>query len=164
MAREDAVGLRLCGYHTLNSCRLEKGYRHWGHDINDLDTSVEAGLGFACAMDKSIAFIGREKVAEQKRDGVSRRVLQFALEDPEPLLHHNETIYRDGEAVGYVTSGSYGYTLGGAVGLGIVNHAAGETAASLCQSSYDIDIAGTRFAATASARSMYDPKSERVRS
>ncbi|MEM7084154.1 MAG: FAD-dependent oxidoreductase [Pseudomonadota bacterium] len=155
------VALRHCGYHTLDACRMEKGFRHWGHDINDLDTPIEAGLGFACAMDTD--FIGRETVQRQRDEGVSRRLLQFALDDPEPLLYHNETIYRDGESVGYITSGAYGHTLGRAVGLGIIKHAQGETPATLLTSAYQIEIAGQRFSARVSSRPMYDPKSERVR-
>ena len=162
--RENDFGLRLCGYHTLNSCRLEKAYRHWGHDINDLDTPVEAGLSFTCAMDKSVPFIGRQKVLEQRESGVARHLLQFALDDPEPLLHHNEAVYRNGEAVGYITSGSYGYTVGRAVGLGLVNHTLGEPLADVRIGEYEIEIAGERFAAGAYTRPIYDPASERVRS
>ena len=164
MQREDAVGLRLCGYHVLNSCRMEKAYRHWGHDMTDIDTSLEAGLGFTCAMDKGVDFIGKERVLEQRQTGIDRRLLQFALDDQDPLLYHNETVYRNGEAVGYITSGSFGYTLGRSIGLGIIDHDLGERPADICADSFEIEIAGERFAAKASARPMYDPKSERVRS
>ena len=164
MSREQDFDARLCGYHTLDSCRLEKGYRHWGHDINDLDTLVEAGLGFTAAMDKGVDFIGKQRVIEQRRTGVDRRIMQFALSDPEPMLYHNETIYRDGEPVGYITSGGYGHTLGRSVGLGIVAHSLGENPASLRESTYEIEIAGERFAAEASTRAMYDPDGTAVKS
>ncbi len=164
MQRERQFEARLCGYHTLDSCRLEKAYRHWGHDINDLDTVVEAGLSFTCAMHKDIEFIGRQTVADQREQGVERRLLQFALDDSEPLLYHNETIYREGEAVGYVTSGAFGHTLGRAVALGIVNHPRGERLADLRSSRYEIEIAGEKFSASASSRAMYDPEGARVRS
>ncbi|MFK8031867.1 MAG: FAD-dependent oxidoreductase [Gammaproteobacteria bacterium] len=155
--------LKHCGYHTLDACRLEKAFRHWGHDINDLDTSVEAGLSFACAMDKDIPFIGRDVVVQQREHGVSRRLLQFALVDSEPMLYHNETLYREGEAVGYITSGGYGHTLGRSVGLGIVNHPQGEKLSDLRASKYEVEIAGTRFDVTASSRAMYDPDGKKIR-
>ena len=90
------------------------------------------------------------------------RLLQFRLTDPEPLLYHNEPILRDGEIVGYVCSGNYGHTLGGAIGMGYVP-CEGETADSVLASSFEIEVAGTRVAAEASLKPMYDPKSERVK-
>lgn len=157
-------GLELCGYHALNSLRLEKAYRSWGHDINDLDTVVEASLAFTCAPDKRISFIGREVVLRQRQEGASRCLLQFLLDDPEPLVYRDEPIYRDGEPAGYVTSGAFGYTLGRSVCLGIVAHERGAPAADLISSRYEIEIAGKKYGAKASVRAMYDPKGERVRS
>ena len=167
LARGEDVGLRLCGLHALDSCRIEKAFRHFGHDIGDEDHVLEAGLGFAVRLDKRASkfgeFIGREAVLGKRREGVSRRLVQFRLTDPEPLLHHNEPILRDGEMVGYVTSGNYGHYLGGAIGLGYVPCAPGETAADIIASRYEIEIAGVRVEAEASLRPLYDPKAERVR-
>ncbi|RWN33897.1 MAG: FAD-dependent oxidoreductase [Mesorhizobium sp.] len=155
------VGLKLCGLHTLDSCRIEKAFRHFGHDITDEDNVLEAGLGFAVRTAKG-DFIGRDAVLRKKEAGLSRRLVQFRLKDPEPLLFHNEAILREGKIVGPITSGNYGHHLGGAVGLGYVP-CEGESEADLLASTYEIEIAGERFAAEASLKPMYDPKSERTR-
>lgn len=158
---EAAPDLRLCGLHALDSCRIEKGYRHWGHDITDEDHVLEAGLGFAVHMAKA-GFIGREAVLRAQEAGLARRLVQFRLQDPGPLLFHNEAVVRDGRIVGPVTSGNYGHFLGAAVGLGYVP-CKGESAAELLGSRYEIEVAGVRHAAEASLVAMYDPKAERVR-
>ncbi|RWP90957.1 MAG: FAD-dependent oxidoreductase [Mesorhizobium sp.] len=155
------VGLKLCGLHTLDSCRIEKAFRHFGHDITDEDNVLEAGLGFAVKTAKG-HFIGREAVLRKKEAALSRRLVQFRLKDPEPLLFHNEAILRDGKIVGPITSGNYGHHLGGAMGLGYVP-CKGESEADVLASTYEIEIAGERFAAEASLKPMYDPKSERTR-
>ncbi|MEE8536097.1 MAG: aminomethyltransferase family protein, partial [Kiloniellales bacterium] len=164
MAEGTAFGLKLAGMHVLDSCRIEKAYRHWGHDITDEDNPVEAGLTFACRPDKNLPFIGREALLRQLERGVTKRLVQFALDDPEPLLYHNEPILRDREIVGYVTSGNYGHSLGRAIGLGYVNHAGGVDAEYIRAGRYEIEIAGERFPAKASLRPLYDPAAERVRS
>ncbi|MER9616286.1 FAD-dependent oxidoreductase [Mesorhizobium sp. M0207] len=155
------VGLKLCGLHTLDSCRIEKAFRHFGHDITDEHNVLEAGLGFAVKTTKG-DFLGRDAVLKKKETGLSRRLVQFRLNDTEPLLFHNEAILRDGKIVGPITSGNYGHHLGGAIGLGYVP-CQGESKADVLSSSYEIEIAGERFAAEASLKPMYDPKSERVR-
>lgn len=155
------VGLKLCGLHTLDSCRIEKAFRHFGHDITDEDNVLEAGLGFAVKTAKG-DFLGRDAVLKKKETGLSRRLVQFRLNDTEPLLFHNEAILRDGKIVGPITSGNYGHHLGGAIGLGYVP-CKGESEADVLSSSYEIEIAGERFAAEASLKPMYDPKAERVR-
>jgi 4-methylaminobutanoate oxidase (formaldehyde-forming) len=156
-----AVGLKLCGMHMMDCARMEKGFRHFGHDITCEDHVLEAGLGFAVKTDKP-DFIGRDAVLRKKETGLERRLVQFRLRDPEPLLYHNEPVLRDGEIVGFLSSGAYGHHLGAAMGLGYVP-CAGETAAEVLASSYQIDVAGTRVAAEASLKPMYDPMSERVR-
>ena len=163
MAKGEAHGLKLAGMHVLDSCRIEKAYRHWGHDICDEDTPLEAGLGFVCRFDKNVPFIGRDALLRQKEAGVKKRLVQFALEDPEPLLYHNEPIYRDGEVVGYLTSGNYGNALGRAIGLGYIRNRDGVDPDFVNAGRYEIEVAGERMPATASLRPMYDPKSERVR-
>jgi 4-methylaminobutanoate oxidase (formaldehyde-forming) len=155
------TGLKLCGLHALDSCRIEKAFRHFGHDITDEDHVLEAGLGFAVKPDKG-DFIGRDATLRKKDAGLSRRLVQFRLTDPEPLLFQNEAILRDGKIVGTITSGNYGHHLGGAIGLGYVP-CAGESAADVLASRYEIEIAGERFPAEASLKPMYDPKAERVR-
>ncbi|MBL4751072.1 MAG: GcvT family protein [Amylibacter sp.] len=155
------MGLKLCGMHMMDSCRIEKGFRHFGHDITCEDHVLEAGLGFAVKTDKP-DFIGRDAVLKKKEAGLDTRLLQFKLADSEPLLYHNEPILRDGDIVGHLSSGGYGHTLGAAIGMGYIP-CKGETAADVLASSYEIDVAGVRVKATTSLRPMYDPKSERVK-
>ena len=155
--------LKLCGLHTLDSCRIEKAFRHFGHDITDEDHVLEAGLGFAVKPDKG-DFIGRDAVLAKKEVGLSRRLIQFKLDDPQPLTYHNEPIVRDGQIVSFLTSGNYGHHLGAAVGLGYVPVEARETGQQMLQSQYEIEIAGERFAASASLKPLYDPKAERMHS
>ena len=145
-------GLRLAGMHTLDSCRLEKGYRHWGHDIGDEDTPLESGLAFACAFDKTPPFIGRDALQRQRQDGLKRILVQFVLDDAGPLLYHNEPIVRDGQIVGRLTSGAYGHALGRAVGMGYIADPGGVDAALVQAGRYQIEIAGERFGASASLR------------
>ncbi|MDE9450285.1 GcvT family protein [Aliiroseovarius sp. Z3] len=155
------MGLTLCGMHMMDSCRIEKAFRHFGHDITCEDHVLEAGLGFAVKADKP-DFIGRDAVLAKKEEGLSQRLVQFKLTDPKPLLYHNEPLIRDGEIVGYLSSGGYGHHLGAAIGMGYVP-CKGESAAEVLASSYEIDVAGTRVKADASLKPMYDPTSERVR-
>ncbi|CUK11493.1 Aminomethyltransferase [Ruegeria denitrificans] len=156
------MGLKLCGMHMMDSCRIEKGFRHFGHDITCEDHVVDAGLGFAVKVDKGSDFIGRGAVIARKESGPKNRLVQFKLTDSEPLLFHNEPIIRDGEYVGYLSSGNYGHTLGGAIGLGYVP-CEGEKAADVLASTYEIDVCGVKVRAEASLKPMYDPKSERVK-
>ncbi|MEM9475114.1 MAG: FAD-dependent oxidoreductase [Pseudomonadota bacterium] len=157
----DGQGLHLCGLHTLDSCRIEKAFRHFGHDITDEDHVLEAGLGFAVKPAKG-DFIGRDAVLRKKEAGLSRRMLQFRVASPDHMLFHNEPLIKDGQIVGLVTSANYGHALGGSIGMGYVP-AEGETPADTLAASYEIEIAGERVPAEASLKPLYDPKSERVR-
>ena len=160
-----AGGERLAspGSTRSNSLRLEKAYRHWGHDIADEDTPLEAGLGFACALDKAVPFIGREALLRQRERVPTKRLVQFRLEDPEPLLFRDEPIVMDGKRIGLLTSGSYGHTLGAAIGMGWVRHPDGVTPDLLRSARFEIEIAGERYPAEASLRAFYDPDGARMR-
>ena len=153
--------LKLCGMHMMDTCRIEKGFRHFGHDITSEDHVLEAGLGFAVKTAKP-DFIGRQAVLDKKESGLNARLVQFKLTDPEPLLYHNEPVLRDGEIVGYISSGGYGHHLGAAMGLGYVP-CKGESVADVLASTYEIDVMGARVKAEASLKPMYDPASERVK-
>ena len=162
MAAGGAHGLKLAGMHAMDSCRMEKGYRHWGHDISDEETPLESGLMFAVKLEKGVDFIGRAALLALKGKPMTKRLLHFKLRDPEPLLYHNEPIWRGSELVGRVTSGAYGHHLGAAMALGYVQHPDGVDAA-YAAGGFEIEVAGLRFAADASLSPFYDPKSLRVK-
>jgi 4-methylaminobutanoate oxidase (formaldehyde-forming) len=154
--------IRNVGLHAVNSLRLEKGFRHWGHDIGAEDNLIQAGLGFAAKPDAS-DFIGRDAFLQQKAAGLpDRRLVQFKLDDPEPLLYHNETIVMDGNIVGYLSSGMYGHSVGAAIGMGYV--AAPElTADHIKEATFEIEVAKERFSAQASLKGFYDPSGSRMK-
>jgi glycine cleavage system T protein len=162
VAAGEELGLRHAGYHAMDSLRLEKGYRSWGHDIGSDDTPLEAGLGFAVAFQKR-AFTGREALLRQRDTPLARRLVMFALDDAGPLLLGDEPIWRDGALVGRITSGAYGHTLGRSVGMGYVAHPDGVDAALVQASRWELEIATERFPATARLEPFYDPTSARVR-
>jgi len=155
------MGLKLCGMHMMDTCRMEKGFRHFGHDITSEDNVLEAGLGFAVKTDKP-NFIGRDAVLAKREAGLAQRLVQFKLTDAEPLLYHNEPILRNGENVGYLSSGGYGHHVGAAIGMGYVP-CKGESVAELLDSTFEIDVMGTRVRAEVQLKPFYDPKSERVK-
>jgi 4-methylaminobutanoate oxidase (formaldehyde-forming) len=159
-AAAQGLGARLCGMHMMDSCRIEKAFRHFGHDITCEDHILEAGLGFALGKDKE-DYIGRDAVLRKREAGLDKRMVQFLLQDPEPLVYHNEPILRDGQIVGYLSSGAYGHALGGAVGMGYVP-TNGMGADDLLAADWQIDVAGRRFGATASLKPIYDPTGART--
>ena len=133
--------------------------------MNNMDTPLEAGVSFCVDFDKPGGFIGREALLRHKESGpLKYRLVQFLLEDPQPLLYGSEPIYRDGEFAGYIYTGSYGHTLGGSVGLGHIEFEAGVSAEYIKSGTYEIDVAGVRYPARASLRPMYDPQNKRMRS
>ena len=158
-----AFDLVHAGYHALDSLRIEKAYRHWGHDVCDEDSPFEAGLMFVVRPDKPGGFIGRDALLRQIEQGRKRALVQFLLEDPRPLLYDNEPIWRDGAIVGYISSGNYGHSLGAAVGLGYVGHADGVSDEYVLSGSYEIEVACERFGAQASLVPLYDPQNSRIR-
>jgi 4-methylaminobutanoate oxidase (formaldehyde-forming) len=143
---------------------MEKAYREFGHDIGADDTPLEAGLAFAVAWEKTSDFIGRDALLRQREEGdLRKRLVQFVLRDPEPLLYHNEPIWLDGKLLGYTTSAMYGHTLGGAVALGYVHTADPMPAGFYEESPFEIEVAGHRVPAKGSLRPLYDPASTRIR-
>jgi 4-methylaminobutanoate oxidase (formaldehyde-forming) len=161
----ESHGLRLAGMHTLDSCRMEKKFVHYGHDIADQDTPLECGMGFVCAFDKEIPFTGREAILKQKESGsfMHKRLVQFLLQDAEAMLYSHEPILRDGVIVGHLTSGNYGHTLGGSVGLGYIEVEDEVDREYIESGNFAIDVGGDHIPAKASLSAMYDPKAERMR-
>jgi len=159
-----SLGVRHAGLKALASLRMEKGYRDYGHDIDNTDSVLEAGLGFAVSLKKPGGFIGKEAVVAQKAAGpLTRRLLQVLVKDPEPLLFHAEIVLRDGAPVGYVRAASYGFTLGGAVGLSMVSADQPIDPAWVEAGKWEVDIAGKRYPALASLKPLYDPQMTRVK-
>ena len=160
----ESVGLVHAGLKALASLRMEKGYRDYGHDIDNTDSVLEAGLGFAVDLKKPGGFLGRDAVLAKKAKGpLTKRLCQVLVKDPEPLMFHAEVVYRNGKAVGYVRAASYGHTLGGAVGLVMVDAGEPIDQAYLESGSWEVDIAGKKYPAVASLRPLYDPDAKRIK-
>jgi glycine cleavage system T protein len=162
MAAGEKFDLKLVGLHALDSLRLEKGYKHWGADITPDDTPLESSLGFCVDFNKA-DFIGRDALLEQKERELKRKLVIFTLEDSEPLLYHDEPIYRDGELACENTHGSYSHLLGAAIGMGYLENPEGITDEWILAGKYEINVEGRRYAAKVHLRPPYDPTSERVR-
>lgn len=160
-------GLTPAGMHTMNNCRTEKAYRHWGHDIADEDTPVEAGLGFAVAWDKPGGFIGRDALLKQKQAALQqKRFVCLALEDNSiraPMIYHEEPIYRNGVLVGSTTSGAWGHRVDLSLGLGYVKNEGGVTRDWLDSGTWEIELAWKRHKAIAQLQGFYDPRGERIK-
>ncbi len=158
-------GLRHAGLKALASLRMEKGYRDFGHDIDNTDSVLEAGLSFAVDLKKPGGFLGKEAVLAKKAQGpLTRRLVQVLVKDPEPLMFHAEPVRRNGKAVGYVRAASYGHTLGGAVGLVMVEAGEPVDEAYLTKAAWEVDIAGKLYPAVASLKPLYDPEMKRIKS
>jgi 4-methylaminobutanoate oxidase (formaldehyde-forming) len=159
-----AHGLTPAGMHAMNACRVEKGYRHWGHDIGVEDTPLEAGLSFTCAWDKPGGFVGREALLAAKARGTPRkRLLQFRLEDESALLYHEEPVVVDGRIVGAITSGMYGHRVGASLGMGYATLDEPITPALLAQARVEVEVAGRRVPARAGLAPWYDAGMTRIR-
>jgi 4-methylaminobutanoate oxidase (formaldehyde-forming) len=162
----EGLGLKMGGYFAINALRMEKGYRHWSHDIGEEDSPLQAGLGFAVAYDKAGGFIGREALLQQRAKGKpTRRLAQIklALDEHPPLLFHNEPILLDGEIVGSVTSGAYGHRLGASLGMGYVSNAEGVTPEWFASGAWEVEVAWKRYPIQLQLQSWYDPRGDRLR-
>ena len=160
-AGED-LGLTHAGYHAMGSLRMEKAYREWGHDITSDDTPLEAGLGFAVAWSKPGGFIGQPALERQRQEGLRRRLVGFALDDPEPLIYHDEPIWRDGELVGHMTSGAFGHTVARSLGLGWIESDDVITTELVDAGSYEIEIACKRYPARPFRAPFFDAKRREI--
>jgi 4-methylaminobutanoate oxidase (formaldehyde-forming) len=156
------LGLVNAGHYAINSLRLEKGYRAWGADISPDDTALEAGLGFAITWKKSAPFLGKDALLEQKQASLKRLLVTFVLQDPGPMLWGSEPIYRNGQAIGYTTSGSYGHSVGAAVGMGYVKSQEGVTQEFIRDGRYEINVSGKRVPATPHLKAPFDPERKKI--
>jgi 4-methylaminobutanoate oxidase (formaldehyde-forming) len=164
VAAGEKFGVVHAGLRALGSLRMEKGYRDYGHDLDNTDDPYETGLGFAVDLQKPGGFIGKEALLARKAQGpLQRRLVSVLVQDPEPQMFHAEIVRRNDKAVGYVRAASYGHTLGGAVGLAFLEPKQTVDEAYLASGTWEVEIAGKRYPATVSARPLYDPKGEAIR-
>jgi 4-methylaminobutanoate oxidase (formaldehyde-forming) len=162
-----AYGLKLAGYHAMAACRIEKGYRHWSHDIGEEDTPLESGLSFTCAWDKPGGFIGREALLEGRSGMPVKRLVQVKLLDDSaaaPLLHHEEPIWRDGIIVGSIKSGAWGHRVCKSLGMGYVSFGGGVSRDWLAAAHWEVEVACVRYPAQVQLEPWYDPRNERIKS
>jgi 4-methylaminobutanoate oxidase (formaldehyde-forming) len=159
----EAFDLSHAGYHAMDSLRLEKAYRHWGHDIGPSDTPLEAGLSFAVAWDKQTNFVGRDALLRQREAGIDRRLCTFVLATRDLPLFHNEPIVSDNSVVGRITSGGYAHTLDAPIGLGYVAVAPRSKSSDILSRTFEIEIAGERVPAIPHLRPPYDPTNQTIR-
>jgi glycine cleavage system aminomethyltransferase T/glycine/D-amino acid oxidase-like deaminating enzyme len=162
-----AFNLAPAGMHTMNNARMEKGYRHWSHDIADEDTPLEAGLGFAVAWDKKGGFIGKVALEKQRKlKALPKRMVTIALKQDDaatPMMYHEEPVYRDGMLVGSTTSGAWGHRLGKSLALAYVKSEEGVTKDWIESGNWEIEIAWKRYPANVQFAPFYDPKGERIK-
>jgi glycine cleavage system aminomethyltransferase T len=165
-AGED-FGLAPAGMHSMNNARMEKGYRHWGHDIADEDTPLEAGLGFGVAWDKKGGFIGQKALAKQRKlKLLAKRLVAIALKDTSdnaPMMYHEEPVYRNGVIVGSTTSGAWGHRIGRSLALGYVKNPDGVTKEWLDSGTWEVELAWKRQAADVQLQPFYDPKGDHIK-
>jgi glycine cleavage system aminomethyltransferase T len=164
VAAGERVGLVHAGLKTLASCRMEKGYRDMGHDIDNTDTVLEAGLGFAVDLKKPGGFLGKDAVVAQKAAGpLKKRLLQILVKDPEAMMFHAEIVRRNGKVVSYIRAASYGHTLGGAVGLAMVGSPEPIDQKWIDAGTWEVEIANQRYPAVASLKPLFDPENKKVK-
>ena len=163
MAAGEAHGIANAGYRAIESLRLEKGYRAWGSDIGPDFTPLEAGMGWAVKLRTDTPFLGREALAAQKESPLTKRLACFTVDDPSVVLLGRETIYRDGERVGWLTSAGWGYTVEKNIGYGYVRNAGGVSTEYLETGAYELEVATRRVPCELRLGPLYDPKMERVK-
>jgi glycine cleavage system T protein len=156
MEEGKAFGVKLVGLHAIDSLRLEKGYRHWSSDISPDDTPYEAGLGFCVKLDKR-DFIGRDTLLKKKAEGLKRKLVIFTLEDSEPIIYHDEPIYRNGEIVSENTHGAYSHVLECAIGMCYLKNQAGINNQWIMDGTYEIEVEGTLVPIKIHLKAPYDP-------
>lgn len=156
------LGVKLVGLHAIDSLRLEKGYRHWGADITPDDTPFEAGLGFAVKTDKG-EFIGRDALLRQKKGGLKRKLVLFTLKDPQPLIYHDEPIFRNGKLVSENTHGAYSHAMGCAIGMCYLKNPDGISDAWIMDGSYEIGVEDKRVPIDIHLKPLYDPKNIKIK-
>jgi len=163
MEKGKAQGLVNAGYRAIETLRLEKGYRAWGADIGPDHTPLEAGLGWAVKLKKNIDFKGRAAI-EAQRDAPREKMLAFfTVDDSDVILLGRETIYRNGERVGWLSSAGFGHTIEKPIGYGYVRNQGGVDADYLISGSYELEVASERVPCAIHLEPLYDPRMEKVK-
>ena len=155
--------IRNAGYRAIESWRLEKGYRAWGADIGPDHTPFESGLGWAVKLKTDINFKGKAAITQQATQGVKKMLACFTVDDPDVILLGRETIYRNGQRVGWLSSGGFGYTTGSPIGYGYVRCADGVGTDFVRAGEYELEVSTQRIKATVHMTSLYDPSMQRVK-
>jgi 4-methylaminobutanoate oxidase (formaldehyde-forming) len=163
-AAGDELGLANAGYYAIESLRLEKGYRAFGRELTPDYNPAEAGLLFACKLKGDTGFLGREAVERARADGPRRRLVSLVLGDPDAMIWGGELVLRDGVAVGQVTSGAWGETLGACAGLAYLRDPNGGilTADVIRTGTYQVNVGGDLHPATVTLRPPFDPAGHRI--
>jgi 4-methylaminobutanoate oxidase (formaldehyde-forming) len=155
------LNIRAAGFHAMNACRMEKGFKHWGDDIHDHITPLQAGLGFVTSKNKS-DYIGKQAI-DLARGVQTRRLVNLAIDvDDAPYMLHDEPILRNGELVGLTTSAAWGHRVGKSLAMAELSHADGVTAAWLNEGQFEVEVALKRFPITVQLGAFYDPRGERM--
>ena len=157
------LGIANAGYRALDSLRLEKGYKNWGSDLTPNDTPLEAGHAWAVKLKKDVDFIGRQALLDQRKSGLRKHFATFTVDDPNVVLLGRETIIRDGERVGYLTSGGYGFTVKKGIGLGYVRNSSGITSEYLKSGAYELEVAGSKVPAAIHTTALHDAEMARIK-
>ena len=163
MKNGEPLGLKNAGYRAIESCRLEKGYRAWSSDIGPDHTPLEAGLGWAVKLKKDIDFIGRQSLLDQKKHGVKKIFATFTCNDPEVILLGRETIYRNGQRVGWLSSGGFGYTINKSIGYGYVRSKSIIDKSYILEGSYELEVATKKIKCNVYLDSLYDPQMLKIK-
>jgi 4-methylaminobutanoate oxidase (formaldehyde-forming) len=156
-------GLKNAGYRALDGLRIEKRFCVWGAEVGPDYTPLEAGIGFAVDFNKKVDFVGRAALEAARQNPQKRRLVSFSVDNKDVLLLGRETIFRNGEQVGWLTSGGFGHTIGKPLGAGYVSNADGVTKEYIEQGEYELEVAGVRMPANVHWRAIYDPSSKRVK-
>jgi len=162
MKAGEEFNVKPCGLHAVDSLRLEKGYRHWSSDITPDTTPFEAGLGFCVKLDKE-DFIGKAALVKQKEEGIKKKLVIFTIDDPDPLIYHDEPVYRDGTIIGENTHGSFSHVLNHSIGMVYLPNENGITDQWIMDGNYEIEVEDKKYPITLHLKAPYDPEGKSIK-
>jgi aminomethyltransferase len=159
MAAGEEFGIAPCGLGALRSVRMEKKFPLYGLDLNETTSPLEASLGWTVRFDKG-NFVGRDALARQRDDGVTRRLVGIAFDGTAFLPKAGDAVSLDGKAVGSLTSSDIGHSLRRALAMGYLEPVAVEDGTYVTVTSAETGISASGVVHT---KAFYDPGRERVR-